>query len=253
MQIEASTPVGRLAVELPQAIPVFEKWNIDYCCHGTQSLQEAAQAAGVEVGELVRALGSESVPEAPESWSRFSLSELQTYIVATHHRFTRDALDTVVKLSLKVAGVHGTNHPETVRVAAFVNELNSDLIPHMLKEEQVLFPYVEALEKATAGGYEPPMPFFGTVRNPIRMMMSEHETVAEIFAEIRQTTSEFQLPPDACVSFRALYERLSELEQDLHRHIHLENNVLFPRAAEMEESHGTEFAGALCGDHCGGH
>lgn len=245
MEVEKSTAVGRLAVELPRAIPVFERWNIDYCCHGSQSLSEAALAAGVDVDELVRALGTGESPEAPEAWALRNLAELQKYIVDAHHRFTRDSLDTLLKLSSKVAGVHGKNHPETVRVAALVNEMNGDLIPHMSKEEQVLFPYIEALENAAAGGYEPPTPFFGTVKNPIRMMMNEHESVAETLVEIRKTTSNFQLPPDACVSYRALYERLADLERDLHRHIHLENNVLFPRAAEMEES---QRAGIGAGD-----
>jgi regulator of cell morphogenesis and NO signaling len=109
-----------------------------------------------------------------------------------------------------------------------------DLIPHMLKEEQVLFPYIVSLEQAVTAGDEPPTPFFGTVRNPIKMMMNEHEVVGELLIRLREVTNDYALPEDACLSFRALYERLMDVEQDLHRHIHLENNLLFPRAAEME-------------------
>src|SRR6185436_20133524 len=120
-------------------------------------------------------------------------------------------------------------------VKALAAKLSDDLFPHMIKEEQVLFPYVEQMERAIDGGFDLPDSCFGTVRNPIRMMMMEHDAVAEILAALRMATDDYTLPDDACISFRALYEQLMALEEDLHRHIHLENNLLFPRAAAMEE------------------
>jgi regulator of cell morphogenesis and NO signaling len=227
--------IGQLALEMPNAINVLEKWRIDYCCHGNRSVAEACTEAGIGIEELLEAIG-ERRPNGTKSWSNEPLAELQRFIVDTHHVFTRQSLETLLLLSDKVGGKHGANHPETVRVATLVKELTNDLIPHMQKEETILFPYVAALEAATFSGSEPPLPFFGTVRNPIRMMMAEHDAAAETLRALRTVTCDYALPDDACLSFRALYERLAELEQDLHQHIHLENNVLFPRAAAMEES-----------------
>ncbi|HYM60386.1 MAG TPA: iron-sulfur cluster repair di-iron protein [Thermoanaerobaculia bacterium] len=231
----ATKSIGQLALELPNAINVMEKWKIDYCCHGNRSVAQACADAGIGIEELFEAIGERPLSTAM-SWSCEPLAALQTFIVETHHAFTRQALETVVLLSDKVASRHGANHPETVRVAALVKELTSDLIPHMQKEEGILFPYVAALESAAFSGSEPPASCFGTVRNPIRMMMNEHEAAADTLGALRAVTRDYALPDDACLSFRALYERLAELEQDLHRHIHLENNILFPRAAAMEES-----------------
>jgi regulator of cell morphogenesis and NO signaling len=180
--------------------------------------------------EVPTAIGSTAVSDESRSWQDASLTELQDFIVSTHHVFTRQMLDTVQQLSQKVAGRHSSSHPETVTVAALIEDLIADLVPHMTKEEQILFPYVDALQDSA----EPPQSCFGTVKNPIRMMMLEHDTAALKLQELRAVTDEYALPDDACLSFRALYERLMDLEQDLLRHIHLENNVLFPRAAMLE-------------------
>ncbi len=235
MDIKGRT-IGQLAVEEPNAIAIFEKAGIDYCCHGNRSVDVACKDAGINVSELLEALAVSSHDTSTREWSKASLKELQEFIITTHHVFTRDMLGTVNQLAVKVADRHGMAHGEVLRVRTLVQKLVSDLLPHMMKEEQILFPYVEELEATTAVGDEPPMPFFGTVQNPIRMMVAEHDAAADILTELRATTDNYKLPGDACISFRALYERLNDLEQDLHRHIHLENNVLFPRAAEMEEA-----------------
>jgi regulator of cell morphogenesis and NO signaling len=119
----------------------------------------------------------------------------------------------------------------------------------MLKEEQVLFPYIDNLEAAAQSGSPAPVPFFGTVKNPIRMMMMEHEAVGDLLVLLRGVTSDYKLPDDACLSYRALYERLAELEDDLHRHIHVENNLLFPRASQLEERAGSSPAFGASGVH----
>lgn len=228
MDIKEKT-IGQLALEEPKAIAVLEKLSIDYCCHGNRPVDVACQEAGISVDELLRAIGA--APEAPQArdWSKVSLKELQEYIVRTHHVFTRGMLDTVGQLSVKVAQRHSGRHPEVLQVNRLVQQLITDLLPHMMKEEQILFPYVEELE---AGNAAPP--FFGTIQNPIHMMMMEHDAAADLLQQLRAVTANYTLPGDACISFRALYERLQDLEQDLHRHIHLENNVHFPRAAELE-------------------
>ena len=249
--MEANTllkSVGQLAVEMPGSIAVMEKWKMDYCCHGDQDLAEACRNAGVTVKELMEAI--DAAPGEARNWDGETMNSLQKFIVETHHRFTRDTIDTLGQLSKKVADVHGANHPEMIVVASLVKELEHDLLPHMLKEEQVLFPYIESMEKAVKNGEVPQMPFFGTVRNPVRMMLQEHETVAEKMMALRSITRDYSLPDDACLTFRALYDQLSALEKDLHRHIHLENNVLFPRATAMEGEARSEGPSAIYGEHC---
>ncbi|HEX9160257.1 MAG TPA: iron-sulfur cluster repair di-iron protein [Thermoanaerobaculia bacterium] len=245
-----NTTVGKLALDQPTAIAVFEKWHIDYCCRGNRTLAQACDEAGIAIDEVVAAIGPSRTNAPTSELRRKNLTELQKYIVATHHLFTREALETVGMLSEKVATRHGANHAETTEVRTIVAQLVADLLPHMLKEEQVIFPYVEALEKASRNGQSAPVPFFGTVKNPIRMMMMEHDAVGVLLADLRVVTSNYTLPSDACLSFRALYERLAELEEDLHRHIHLENNLLFPRAAELEETAGSSPAFEVKGEHC---
>lgn len=235
MDINPTTKsIGELALEVPTAIGVFEKWKIDYCCKGGRSIEEACSDAGVTVTELLQAIGTGRSAEARQ-WQSESLKALKDYIVSTHHVFTREVMETIVQLADKVAMRHGPRHGEVIELRQVAHDMYDDLIPHMLKEEQVLFPYIEQMEAAVRAGQQPPTPFFGTVRNPVRMMMAEHDAVGDLLRKAREITKEYSLPEDACLSFRALYERLLDVEKDLHEHIHLENNVLFPRAASMEE------------------
>ena len=222
--------IGELALEIPHAIAVLERWRIDYCCHGSRSVAEACKDAGVTTDELMREIGETPFIDDGRDWSAESLETLQQYIIDTHHVFTRQAMETIDVLSEKVARRHGPGHPEVLRVRELVIALCNDLEPHMRKEEIVLFPYVAAMERG-----EPAPNCFGTVRNPVRMMMMEHDAVGGLLRDLRTATNDYALPDDACLSFRALYERLIELETDLHKHIHLENNVHFPRAVEMED------------------
>lgn len=228
----ATKTIGELALESPYAITVMEKWQIDYCCRGHRSIEEACRNAGVTPTELLAAIGDPRSEQALD-WKSRSLTELQTYIVNVHHVYTRQALETITLLADKVANRHGGNHEEVLAVHRLFNELQDELTPHMLKEEQVLFPYVEQLE-IVSDAHARPQSCFGTIQNPIRVMLMEHETAGEKLVQLRGVTNGYALPKDACLSFRALYERLEELEGDLHRHIHLENNVLFPRALQLE-------------------
>jgi regulator of cell morphogenesis and NO signaling len=245
--------IGELALEVPNAIGILEKWQIDYCCKGGRSIDEACADAGVSATELMREIGNGRSTDEGRQWQNENLKALKDYIVETHHVFTREIMGTIVQLADKVAMRHGPHHPEVMQVQKIAHEMHDDLIPHMLKEEQVLFPFIEQMEAAVGRGEEPPTPFFGTVQNPVRMMMLEHDAVGDLLRQMRTTTSDYSLPEDACLSFRALYERLVDIEQDLHQHIHLENNVLFPRAVSMEEGvrPTPAFSGADNGK-CGG-
>lgn len=159
------------------------------------------------------------------------LSELQRYIVATHHAFTRQASETISVLAARVSDQHAARHPEVIRVRTLVTRMFAELVPHMLKEEEILFPYIECLETGRPGAA-----CFGTVRNPIRAMLTEHDSAVDMLAELRRLTSDYTLPDDACLNFRALYETLQALEADLVAHIDLENEHVFPRAIALEEA-----------------
>jgi len=240
MQINTTKTVRELTLEIPGATRVFEKAGIDYCCGGGKPFQEACAAAGVSTDEVVRSLeqaGESTALLADETqWETQSLSKLAAHIVGKHHAFTRDELARLDALLSKVCSVHGQNHPELFRIQSLFQDLNRDLIPHMQKEEMVLFPYIEQMETAAREGRPAPIPFFGTVQNPIRMMMMEHETAGEILKQIRQISGGFSVPKDGCISYETLYNALDALEQDLHQHIHLENNILFPGAVALERA-----------------
>lgn len=234
----APNTIAELAVAMPKAIPVLEKLGIDYCCNGGQTIEGACRASGITAEELLQLIDAAPAPAIESrTWDHEPLSEVIRFIVDTHHRYTREALAMLRPLAAKVAERHGPAHAELREIETLVHELADELIPHMLKEEQILFPYANALEDAALlGNEEPPVPFFGSARNPVRMMMLEHEAAGAKLLEIRTLTKNFELPAEACTSYRALFAALQELEQDLHRHIHLENNILFPRTIELEEA-----------------
>jgi regulator of cell morphogenesis and NO signaling len=232
--------VGEVATEIPAAIRVFEKWGIDYCCGGKTTMEKAVAASGRTVEQFEADLSaSAAVPSGIDrNWSAESLQAISRFIIDTYHVYTREELETLLALSEKVDRVHGQNHPEVVRVYQLVQGLANDMRPHMLKEEQVLFPYVDELDRVQASGGPAPMPFFGTVKNPVRMMMLEHDAVGAMLAELREVTKGFALPADACFSYTQLYTRLAEFEAKTHEHVHLENNVYFPAAVALEEKIG---------------
>jgi len=233
MQVQKGQTVRELAAVNPAA-RIFEKFGIDYCCGGEKSLAEACSSARVNVAEVKAALEEPTSEKKDRDWQKASLSELTSYIVTKHHGFTREAIKRLLPLTAKVVGVHGQNHPELTRVQGLIHGLADELVTHMMKEERMLFPYIEQLEEATKRGAQAPPPMFGTVQNPVRMMMMEHDSAGQALHRIREITDGYTPPSDACVSYQALYQAIQEFEVDLHQHIHLENNILFPRAIELE-------------------
>jgi regulator of cell morphogenesis and NO signaling len=254
MNIITDKTVREYALEMPHALRVFEKLKIDYCCGGGRPIGDACAVAGVGVEELASLLeqaNREPVASAPPAVAQScSLSALIDYIIDKHHTFTREEMERIGALLEKVCSKHGASHPEVVIARTLFHKLCDDLKPHMYKEEAVLFPYIKALEQAISRKTAMPFAPFGTVNNPVRMMMSEHDTAGDILRELRAATGDYAAPEDACMSYRALYDALEGFERDLHQHIHLENNLLFPRAVEMEgaasalssETHGASFA-----------
>jgi regulator of cell morphogenesis and NO signaling len=240
MNISTDKTVREYALEMPSAVRVFEKLKIDYCCGGGRPIGDACAAAGVGIEELASLL--EQANDAPVASVQPVVAQSSTlaavidYIVEKHHTFTREEMERINALLEKVCSKHGANHPEVVIARTLFRTLCDDLKPHMYKEEAVLFPYIKALEQAVSRKTVLPFAPFGTVNNPVRMMMSEHDTAGDILRELRAATGDYAAPEDACMSYRALYDALEGFERDLHRHIHLENNVLFPRAVEMESA-----------------
>ncbi|MDT4966119.1 MAG: regulator of cell morphosis and signaling [Acidobacteriota bacterium] len=231
--------VRDLAVELPGATRVFEKLKIDYCCGGERTLEVACEIAGVETKDVWQLLEAEQTQMPSEQTTNFQgalLTELIQHILDKHHVFTRAEMVRLDALIEKVCSVHGQNHRELLRVKSLFKFLSEDLEPHMAKEESVLFPYIIKLEEAALQKETSPAPPFGTVKNPVRIMMLEHETVGSLLRDLRDASAEYSVPADGCISYQTLYQALGEFEGDLHQHIHLENNILFPRAIAMENA-----------------
>jgi regulator of cell morphogenesis and NO signaling len=244
MQEFATKTIREIALEAPLTTRVFEEYKIDFCCGGRVPFEEACQKAGVDPAvvqaKLATILKGTKGDARPEGEKR-TPTELIRFIESTHHVFTRDEIMRLLPLMQKVAGKHGESHPELFEIQRLFNELADDLLPHMRKEEMVLFPYIEQLEAANVRDAAVPIPHFGTVQNPVRMMMFEHETAGALLREMRALSNGYKAPEGACPSYNALYAGIEDLEKDLHRHIHLENNVLFPEAIEMEK----KFAAAV--------
>jgi len=233
--ISSEMTVREVAARIPESTRLFETLQIDYCCGGNRPLTEACASAGVEVDnvmEKLSALGESAPGDGAIDFQKLSLTELITHILETHHVFTKSEMDRIQALVTKVIAAHGANHPELLTVGELFQRLCADLKPHMFKEEQILFPYIVRL--AETQDQTLLLAPFGTVKNPIRMMMMEHDTAGDILRKLRAVTSDYQVPSDVCISYQTLYQALEGFEKDLHQHIHLENNVLFPKAVELE-------------------
>lgn len=237
MSVSTAKTVRELAVEFPSATRVFEKLGIDYCCGGSKSLEEACASANLSAKKVLESLESaERVPAAKQhrNWQTEPLAELIAHIIDKHHKYTREEIARLGPLIDKVCSVHGKNHPELFQIRASFEGLAQELSMHMMKEETVLFPYITRMEESVIENESVLPPPFGTVQNPVRMMIHEHDVAGEALRAMRQSSAGYAPPGDACTSFRTLYQAISDLEADLHQHIHLENNILFPRAIAME-------------------
>jgi regulator of cell morphogenesis and NO signaling len=234
----ATQTVREIALQEPASMRVFERFGIDYCCGGRKPLAEACAAGNIEVDVVIAALESAAIESAPavKDWQLSPLEELVAHIVATHHSYVKTELPRLAVLAQKVVNRHGTQRAELPKLQSALAQLDAELTQHLAKEEAVLFPYIVQLERARAAGSARPASCFGNVANPIEMMTQEHDAAGALLAEMRRLSGNFTTPPDACPTYHAYYDGLREFEQDLHQHIHLENNILFPRAIVLEGS-----------------
>jgi regulator of cell morphogenesis and NO signaling len=231
--IDFQTTVGELLTARPALARVFEALGIDYCCGGKLSLQKACERNSLDTGTVVSMLLSlrQSAPEtSTEDISGFTLIELADHIECTHHAFLRSELPRLEALTKKVATVHNHSDPRLQVVSAVFATMTAELLPHLLKEEQGLFPMIRALESPA----ELPAFHCGTLAHPVACMEREHDGTGAQLRLLRELTDGYALPRAACNSYRAMLDGLAQVERDLHQHIHKESNVLFPRAVEIE-------------------
>jgi regulator of cell morphogenesis and NO signaling len=228
--------VRELATANPAAVRVFEKYRIDYCCGGYRPLAEACGERGISTDAVLAELAALTPSGEPgRDWSSAGLAELVAHIVSRHHGYLKQELPALEAAMEKVVAKHGPKYPDMLpRMAQVFAGLKAELELHLHKEEAVLFPAILELEAAEAARRAAVLPPFGTVRNPIRMMEHEHDSAGQALAALRSLSHDYAVPDDACPTFRGLFHRLEEMERDLHTHIHLENNILFPRAAALE-------------------
>jgi regulator of cell morphogenesis and NO signaling len=228
-----TTSVGQIVAEQPGVARIFEKHKIDYCCQGATTLADACKRKNVDAAEVIeeiRQVIDDENTDNEKDWTKAPLTELAQHIVKTHHGFLQTELPRISALIAKVNRVHGEKHPEFAKVLSTFELMRGELQSHMAKEERILFPAIEAMETWQAVGNLP----FGSVANPIGMMEHEHDDAGNALQRLRELTNDYTPPAEACTTWRVMLEALENLEQDMHRHIHKENSILFPRAIELE-------------------
>lgn len=248
--ISPATTIGRIVAEAPQLARLFEQWHIDYCCGGKRPLSEACQERGLDVQTvLTRLQEAEGEPQGTSQtdWTTAPLASLCENIERTHHDYLRRELPRLTAIIAKVVNAHGAKHPELAAVQQTFADLRAELEPHMVKEECILFPSIRYLESTGRAAQFP----FGSVANPIRVMVSEHDHAGDALERLRKLTGDYQPPPGACNTYRVMLEGLAALERDMHQHVHKENSILFPRAVELESRlGGASEAAHECDCHC---
>lgn len=233
----ADQTVAQVVSDNIKAAHVFKKYGIDFCCGGGISVQKACEKKNLDTATVCDEIAqSRQKGVRMPDYQNWSLPFLIDYIVNTHHVYVTESIHILNQYVEKVARVHGEHHPPLLDIRRLYHQLADELSLHLQKEETVLFPYVKSLAAAQqdpqTAFYQPP---FGTVNNPIALMRAEHDTAGEICKEIADLTEQYQTPEWACNTFKALYAKLQEFEEDLHIHVHLENNILFPKAILLEK------------------
>lgn len=229
--------IGEIVAKDYRKALVFKNLGIDFCCGGKRTLTEACNKKGLEIEDVKAQLAAIELTQndTRQNFKDWAAGFLSDYIVNTHHKYVKDNIPFLTELSAKVAKVHGNEHPELINVAEVFAKIAHELNTHMFKEERILFPYIKQLEQAQQGHEPLPEAAFGNVSNPIMMMEMEHTIAGEDLSEIRSLTHDYELPADACTSYKILYQKLEEFENDLHNHVHLENNILFLKALKLEQ------------------
>lgn len=238
MKITQNTTIGEIVTHDFRTAALFSKLGIDFCCRGHRTIEEVSQKKGLDATQLQREL--DEILQKTESGSidfkSWPLDLLADYVEKTHHRYIEEKTPVLLAFLHKLCKVHGERHPELFEINRLFTESAQDLAAHLKKEELILFPFVRKMVNARITGKKFERPQFGTVENPIEMMKHEHDTEGERFREIARLTDNYTPPADGCNTYRTAFLMLEEFEQDLHKHIHLENNILFPNALALEKT-----------------
>jgi regulator of cell morphogenesis and NO signaling len=234
---ENAETIGEIVAKDYRKAQVFKNMGIDFCCGGKKTIAEVCEKKGIDPEEVERQLAAVKGDNvnSETDFQKWDLGFLSDYIINTHHQYVKENTTFILELAQKVARVHGERHPELIRVAELFSRAGKDLTLHMVKEEKILFPFIKELAQIYKTGGKVPVADFGKVSVPIQLMDSEHEQVGGDFETIRELTSNYQLPADACSSYTILFKKLEEYESDLHRHVHLESNILFLKAIQLEK------------------
>lgn len=230
--------IGELVAQDYRFATVFQQNKIDFCCQGNRTIEEACAKKSVNIDQLIEELKASSKSDETSStdFNSWPLDLLATYIEKKHHRYVESRITEIKPMLAKIVKVHGDLHPELMEVEKLFLGSAGELTAHMKKEEFILFPFVKKLVQASEDKTELTPGHFGTVANPVAMMMDEHEAEGERFRKIAELTNDYTPPLGACTTYMVTFSLLKEFEQDLHLHIHLENNILFPKAIELEKS-----------------
>lgn len=231
------TPIGKIVAEDYRTAQIFKNHKIDFCCQGNRSVREAAEKHKLDAHVLLNEISNLQNLKNEEKidFQAWPLEELINYIVKRHHRYVEEQIPILKVYLEKLCRVHGEHHSELFEITDNFNKSGAELAGHMKKEELILFPIIKKMEQAKRSAKKFEKAGFGTVLNPIQKMMDEHETEGERFRQIERLSNGYITPADACNTYKVTYALLKEFEDDLHQHIHLENNILFPKAAELEK------------------
>ena len=228
--------VAEIVTDKIEAGDVFKKYDIDFCCGGDVQLSAVCEENNINIDEVVTEIEQSSATVfSAHDYNAWDLDFLADFVLNTHHKFVEKESPILLQYSEKVAQVHGASHPEVIRINQLTHALVDELLGHMQKEEMILFPNIKSIAKALKNGTTYQVPPFGSLQNPINVMEAEHDSAGDIIKEIKQLTNDFTPPEGACNTFIALYAKLEAYQNDLFQHIHIENNILFPKAVELEK------------------
>ncbi len=237
MQIQKENKIGDVVAGNFHTAKVFEKLGLDFCCGGKKTINDACLEKGLDpvaVLEQLSKTGERNI--SSDHFDKWDAGFLIDYIVNNHHNYVRSSIPSITDHLDKVVNAHGSRHPELLKIQKNFTEIKDELLAHMQKEEKMLFPYMKNIESAVQHSAKINVAPFGSVNNPVKAMESEHETAGKLMSEIHSLSNNYDPPQNACGTFKVLFGELKEFEQDLHQHVHLENNILFPKAIEMEKS-----------------
>jgi regulator of cell morphogenesis and NO signaling len=236
MTISPDSIVGEVVKYNYKTAPLFQANNIDYCCNGDIDIATACMKVGIDATKLIRQIEKLVLQNDPDTdhINNIGLGELCSYIIKKHHAYVNSSIPILLKNLEKICQVHGEHHPELYDIKELFISCAGNLTKHMQKEEIMLFPFIERLESLKKQKAPSPKSPFGSVSNPIRMMVADHQNEGERFNKIAKLTNNYQPPDDACSTYEVTFKQLRDFEDDLHRHIHLENNILFPKAIDLE-------------------